>query len=117
MTDLQTYLQTSKFPRNFAFWEHGRGRKIKPNGVRQDDGTWEAAAERRRRGELRARPSELRIMILTKGVNIQGTRKKYVFLARGPRQGQAEELSKGRKKFLATTYKHFPGALYIHTVL
>ena len=27
-------------------------------------------------------------------------------------QSQAEQLSKSRKKFLATTYKHFPGALY-----
>ena len=27
--------------------------------------------------------------------------------------GQAEQLSKSRKKFLATTYKHFPDALYI----
>ena len=27
-------------------------------------------------------------------------------------QGQAEQLSKSRKKFLPTTYKHFPGALY-----
>ena len=30
----------------------------------------------------------------------------------GPRQGQAEQLSKSRKKFHATTYKHFTGALY-----
>ena len=27
-------------------------------------------------------------------------------------QGQAEQLSKSRNKFLAITYKHFPGALY-----
>ena len=40
----------------------------------------------------------------------------FVLLSRtqaGP--GQAEQLSKSRKKFLATTYKHFPGALYIRS--
>ena len=42
-----------------------------------------------------------------------------IFCKAGPKQGQAEQLSKSRKKFLATTYKHFPGALYmsVHSTL
>ena len=43
--------------------------------------------------------------------------KSVYFLLRGPRQRQAELLTKSRKKFLATTYKHFPGALYMYCTL
>merc|ERR1739846_163814 len=40
------------------------------------------------------------------------TEKVCIFCEAGPRQGQAEQLSKSRKKFLATTYKPFSRSLY-----
>ena len=44
--------------------------------------------------------------------HVQRSAKKYAYLASGPRLGQAEMLSKSRKKFLATTYKLFSQSLY-----